>query len=53
MESKTKKKPQTPPHEAVADSNVEKVGFESWAAQVRQQMLASLRKKGANQDEID
>ncbi|MBD2119837.1 MULTISPECIES: hypothetical protein [Trichocoleus] len=52
METKTKK-PQTPPDEAVVDRNVEKIGFESWAAQVRQQMLASLRKRGVNPDEIE
>jgi hypothetical protein len=54
METKTKK-PQTPPDEAVVDStsNVQKIGFDSWAAQVRQQMLASLRKRGVNQDESE
>jgi len=52
METKTKK-PQIPSDEAVANSNVEKIGFDSWAAQVRQQMLASLRKRGVNPDEIE
>jgi len=53
METKTKKKSPTPSDEAVADSNVQNIGFDSWAAQVRQQMLASLRKRGVNQDEIE
>jgi hypothetical protein len=53
METKTKKKPQTPPNEAVEPSTIKNIDFESWAAQVRQQMLASLRKRGVNQDEVE
>lgn len=48
METQTKKKPQTPPDEADTNSTVQNIDFESWAAQVRQQMLASLRKRGVN-----
>lgn len=53
METKTKKKLQTSPDEATTNSTPQNIDFESWAAQVRQQMLASLRKRGANQDEVE
>lgn len=47
MGTKTKTEQQSQPTDVSENAQKQGLDFDAWAAQVRQQMLASLRKRGA------
>lgn len=47
MDTKTKRDQQSQPTDVSENAQSQELNFDAWAAQVRQQMLASLRKRGA------
>jgi hypothetical protein len=47
MDTKTKREQPSQPTDVLENSQSQVLNFDAWAAQVRQQMLASLRKRGA------
>ena len=53
MDTKTKQEQPSQPTSATGKTNVQEFDFDAWATQVRQQMLASLRKRGAAQGELE